>query len=208
MHLSDSEKRDEMFKTSKSQFPQKSALGRSFSNKTLKMETDISFLLIVSEFNSIVNAKFALRAFDFLNPGWPDMPWWHCSILEAKYDIKEQQKLKEVTEQLVPFFPLICVQTEKAIVLIDFTELVFQPNLFCNLCTWTVKMRITKLMHQKTPMKRHSASCFTANLAKNLYRRSILSCFTIMKSVKIHGFATRVHRRSGTSTSISWCGAC
>ena len=46
---------------------------RSFSNKKLKVETIFHFSSLSLNFNSIVNAKFELCAFDFRNPRWPDM---------------------------------------------------------------------------------------------------------------------------------------
>ena len=57
------------------------------------------------------------------------------NVLQKEYDISNKQKLKEVAEQLVKFFPVLCVESAQFYILIDFTKMVFQPNIIHSLLT-------------------------------------------------------------------------
>ena len=57
------------------------------------------------------------------------------TVLQQQYDLKEDDTLKKVIQQLVDVFPLLGVVKGAQFVLIDYTELVFNPNVVHELLT-------------------------------------------------------------------------
>ena len=128
-------------------------------------------------------------------------------VLQKEYDISNKQKLKEVAKQLMKFFSVLCVESAQAYILIDFTEMVFRPNIVHSLLTFDSPNSdddedVTRTTSESKDDKLSGIMFYSKPSPIPLQDRYPQLLTTMLEFVKLHAFAAQIRRRAGTSTSV------
>lgn len=126
-------------------------------------------------------------------------------IIGQHYDIEREDngKLKAVIDQLVESFPVLLLQKQHTLVLLDFTELQFRPGLVHELLTLDLNPTTEECDDRVERASPNTEGIFfykkTGPIPLEERYPQLLT--TMMEFIQLHGFAAHVRRRSGTGTS-------
>ena len=126
------------------------------------------------------------------------------TVLQQQYDLKEDDTLKKVIQQLVDVFPLLGVVKGAQFVLIDYTELVFNPNVVHELLTLKQDNEQSDKEDSPVPLLEKPAEgimFYKKTGPQPLQEKFPQLLDVIVNFVRLHGFGAHTRKRSGTSTS-------
>ena len=113
--------------------------------------------------------------------------------------------LRNVVNQIVEFFPVLCVEMGDKFILLDYTGLLLRPNIVHQLMTLNKeidsKEENDRTMFITDPAHKEGIMFYQRPGPVPLQRKYPQLLTVIMDFVKLHGFAAHVRRRTGTSTS-------
>jgi hypothetical protein len=121
-------------------------------------------------------------------------------VLIEQYDLAKDL-VREVVQQLVEFFPLLCVQSGESYVLVDLHELLFHPNFVHQLLTLDLPESDTELQHEQELLPQEGVFYYQKTGPISMQQKYPQLLTVMIDFIKLHGFAAHARRRTGTASS-------
>lgn len=121
-------------------------------------------------------------------------------VLIEQYDLAKDL-VREVVQQLVEFFPLLCVQIRESYVLVDLHELLFHPNFVHQLLTLDLPESDTELQHEQELLPQEGVFYYQKTGPIPMQQKYPQLLTVMIDFIKLHGFAAHARRRTGTASS-------
>ena len=124
--------------------------------------------------------------------------------IEYNVPVGDVFQLKAIVHQLLEHFPLLCVNKNKHFVLLDYTEIIFNPGIISQVLTLDQEnsdehnIQGVKDTHSEA---REGIMFFNKPGPVPTQQKYPELLTTMMSFIKLHGFAAHARRRTGTSTS-------
>lgn len=120
---------------------------------------------------------------------------------EYNLDINMKDAIGQVIQQLEQQFPVVSVKSGERHVLIDYTEMIFNPGLVHQVMVLDKKAD-TEESSEQEPESVEQGIFFYKRTGPVPLQKKFSQLLTVMLDfIKLHGFAAHVRRRSGTSTT-------
>lgn len=123
-------------------------------------------------------------------------------IVAQHYKLNDDDQMRMAVDVLLEVFPLLCVLQGGRRFLIDYTELVFRPNLVHDILTLDSSPQEEESLSTPYHDESNDGIFFYKKTGPTPIQQKFPQLLeVIMNFVRLHGFAAHIRRRTGTATS-------